>query len=144
MKRIYKTLSCPECGAEGLDLKVESKILETSKTEEDNKIICEYKKVYYCHCKKCNHDYEVDYGKGILSKYIKPEYETCAYDVVEFVEYESEFERSYKIIDDNGVQMIFFNDDYPRIINNELKDELINDHEKTKQLVYSTWMSRYR
>ena len=66
-------------------------------------------------------------------------------DIKLYVEYESEFDRSYRIIEVQGIPMITMEDDEdPIIINNDTKEELIFANYKAKSLTYNNWMTRHR
>jgi hypothetical protein len=84
-------------------------------------------------------------GKAVLEIYEPPIPETCCGDVLKYVSYISDFDRSYKIVSINNVLMVIVNDDkYPIIINEEKKEEFIQNHEMTRKLVNNIWMNRYR
>ena len=84
-------------------------------------------------------------GKAVLKIYNPPVPDTVNGDVLKYASYTSTFDHSYKIVSINGVLMIFVEDDkYPIVIKEEETKDLINDCEKTRKLVYNTFMNRYR
>ena len=144
MNKIRASLACPKCKASGSDIEL-SKKDDYKKYEYEDITGFDIKRTYKCHCKKCGNYYEIDYGQAELRKYDPPICDTCVNDVFKYVSYESDFDRSYVIVDVNNVPMIIMDDDiYPIIIYRNEKDELINNHDKAKKLVNNIWMNRYR
>ena len=143
MKKVNLSLACPYCFGEGKNI-VSTKIDSIEKEEHDDCEVVHIKRVYNCHCNICGKDYNVDYGEGILIKYKQFVY-ACNDDVKLYVDYESQFDRSYKIVDINGQTMIIMEDDcYPVLIDRNTKKEMIANHEKAKVYTYNTWMNRHR
>lgn len=144
MDKIYKSLACPYCHADGLDISYVSSD-DITKSEQDDATLVNIKRTYNCQCKRCNKSYQVDYGKARLKRYKPYTSGTCMGDVRVYVKYESEFDRSYTIADVQGVMMFLIEDDeYPIIIDRKDVDTLLKDHKKAKEKVYNIWMSRYR
>ena len=89
--------------------------------------------------------YEVEYGKAKLRKYDPPKNVACNEDVKIYISYESEFDRSYKLVKIMGTLMIFYDDDqYPIIIFKKPIGTLAFIHEKIKILIANTYMDRRR
>ena len=133
MNKVRKSLICPKYQASGNDIKI-SIVDNFKKYEYENIIGSDIKRTYKCYCKKCMESYEVEYGNAKLRKYNPPISGDCLGDINEYVSYESEFDRSYKIVTVMGTSMIITDDDiYPIII-----------CEETKSLILNTWMNRYR
>ena len=143
MEKIFKSLSCPFCMAEGKDVVT----TPSDKFEQENQgkdTVITIKRTYECHCKKCDHDYQVDYGQARLIRY-QPFIYVTNDDIKIYIDYESEFDRSYKIIEVNDIPMIITeSDDYPIIVGKEKATELIEDYQKAKEYAYNIWMDRYR
>ena len=143
MNKVNLSLACPYCFGEGRNI-VSRKIDTIEKEEREDREIINIKRVYNCHCNRCGNDYNVDYGSGILVKYKQFIY-ACNDDVKLYVDYDSQFDRSYQIVDINDQPMIIMDDDcYPILIDSDTKKEMINDHEKAKVYTYNTWMTRHR
>ena len=139
-----KSIACPKCKAFGVNISV-SVVDDYEKIEYENVTGFNIKRTYKCVCKKCGESYEVDYGNARLRRYNPPENVTCYHDVKEYVTYESEFDDSYKIITVRDTPMIISEGDmYPIVISAIRRDELANNHEETKEFVYSREMDRYR
>ena len=139
-----ESIACPKCKAFGVNISV-SEVDDYEKIEYENVTGFNIKRTYKCVCKKCGESYEVDYGNAQLRRYNPPEDVTCYHDVKEYISYESEFDRSYRIITTRGISMIIIDDDmYPIVISEQKKNELINNHEEAKSLILNIWMSRYR
>ena len=99
---------------------------------------------YQCYCFDCQKDYSVDFGVARLIRYYPFIYNSND-DIKLYVEYESEFDRSYRIIEVNGISMITMEDDEdPIIINNNTKEELVGNHKEAMSFTYNTWMMRHR
>ena len=143
MEKIYTSLACPFCDAQGRN--IESRHVDTYESDKQKETdIMTIKRVYECHCKKCNRDYKVDYGHAILIRY-KPFVYGVNDDIKLYVDYESQFDMSYKIAEVDGIPMILVEyDDYPLIIEGKEKKEFIDSHEKAKEYTYNAWMNRYR
>ena len=141
MEKVYKTLACPICNGNDINVNRE----DTYKREEQENLIRVFiHRNYDCYCRKCQKEYSVDYGNAKLVRY-KPFIHVTQDDVKLFVDYESEFDRSYKIAEVNGISMILMEDDiYPVILNKENKEELIDNHDKAMSYTLNTWMNRYR
>ena len=144
MKKNYNSLACPYCHGEhgnNMQCKLVEKI---EKEENENCTIVTIKRDYDCYCFDCQKKYSVDFGMARLFRY-HPFIYSSNDDIKLYVEYESEFDRSYRIIEVQGIPMITMEDDEdPIIINNDTKEELIVDHDKAKSLTYNTWMTRHR
>lgn len=144
MNKVRKSIACPKCNAFGVNISV-SEVDDYEKIEYENVTGFTIKKTYKCICKKCGESYEVDYGNAWLRRYNPPDYGTCIGDVKKYVTYESEFDASYKIVSVGSTSMIISDGDmYPIVISADRRDELVNNHEKTKNLVYNRAMDRYR
>ncbi len=139
MKKTNSSLACPLCHSDGIKML----IIDNLKEKAVNTL--EIVRRYNCYCERCQKWYQADYGKAILQKYNPAVSETVADDVKLYVSYESEFDRSYKIVSIDNTMMIMAEDDeYPIIIEVDYQREFINSHSKTKRLVNNTWMRRYR
>lgn len=144
MYKVNKPLSCPYCHANGPELS-HFPIDKITKKETDDATLVNIKRTYNCHCKKCNKNYQVPYGKAKLTRYKPYTSGTCIGDVRVYVKYESEFDRSYSIVDVQGIMMMIVEEDeYPMVIANNEVDALINNHKKTKSEINCRWMCRYR
>ncbi len=143
MEKINLSLACPFCFSEGKNI-VSTKMDVSDKEEKDNCEIINSKRIYNCHCNNCGRDYKVDYGNSKLIRYKQFIY-ACNDDIKLYVDYESQYDRSYQIVDVNGESMILMEDDiYPILIDNDSRSELISNHEKAKVYTYNTWMNRHR
>lgn len=148
MEKIYKSLGCQSC---------ESSEIETKKIYTDiesdysfyMKDECEMstrKIVNKCKCNNCGKEYDVDYGIERYIKFKKP-YPLTGTSVYMYAIYETNDScyRDYKIISVDNQFMIFAeNDEYPIMLENKNIDETVVDVQKTKSLIHSTWMNRYR
>ncbi len=147
---VWPKLACPKChnDREGDIVAVYTEKLVPVNEKEGNSKVTGFDNIetYKCHCKVCDENYEVYWGKTKLRKYNPPFEDTVIGDVVVYVWYEGDENRkSYKIVSVDDVPMLIVaNDDYPIILSSEEKNELINDHKKAKTKVYNTWMDRYR
>ncbi len=144
MEKIYTPLCCPYCNGEhgnNVTHKAEDKI---EKDENEHRTIVTIKRDYNCYCNNCKKGYTVDYGMARLIRYYP--FITAANDDIKlYVEYESEFDRSYRITEVKGIPMVIMDDDpYPIIISNDQEEELIDNHTEAISFTYNTWMTRHR
>ncbi len=107
------------------------------------------KKYIECHCNICNHDYTINLGYDIHTKFLEPVYLTCSTNqsnaVIVKSAFKSDTERNYKIVCIGSVDMILYEDDpYPVIIPKEETEEYIQDPKRVRTLTYHTFMDRYR
>ncbi len=143
MEKKYTSLACPFCHANGTNIKYK-KIDECEKEGPPNCTIINIKRTYNCYCKNCGMEYNVDYGRARLIRY-NPFINAVQDNVKLYVEYESEFDRSYEIVEVDDIPMIIMEDDkYPIILDKNHQKELISNHEETKRYTYNTWMSRHK
>ena len=142
MKKINKSLACPNCQTSGIKV-----LTIDSLNEVDNEGVAtlEVSRRYNCFCNLCQKWYLVDYGKAVLKKYNLPVMETISGDVKLYVSYESEFDRGYKIISiDNTLMIMAEGDKYPIIVAENEQAEIVNTHSKTRKLISNKFMERYR
>ena len=138
------SLACPYCNCQkGTDLHCVKKD-EYQKEERELSTFITIHRFYECRCDICKKDYNVDYGYAQLIKY-KPFIYNNMDRTKLFVEYNSQFDRSYKIMEvDDITMMIIDDDDTPIIIKDDEKEYLITEHGKAKTYAYYTWMNRHR
>lgn len=136
---------CPFCVNEITERTYENKDYINKIEDNDICTTLEINHTCDCFCKKCHNHYTVDFGKAILKRY-----KTSIYDEEDdmkvFVDYESEFDTSYRIVEYKGKNMIIADrDDNVRVvIDDEAKEILKNNHKKAETLAYRAWMTTYR
>ena len=148
---VWPMMACPKCHNRLVDN------MQTSYTEQivpleeetfDDCVVSGFKAIgkYKCHCKVCGEEYEVKWGMSSYRKYDPPYYDTQLGDVLVYVRYYgNEMHRGYKIISVDDVPMMMIDEDeYPIILTDQEKDELVNDHVKARIKANDTWMNRYR
>lgn len=148
MTKIKTSLGCPQCNSSNVTHEILYSDVETQRgmyyEDEYPFIKITRRKNYDCKCHNCGKTYMVDHGIESYTRFEEPcRWDQC--DVSLLAIYESESERSYKIVLVQGIYMIFCDDDeYPVIIQNEQVEEFVADNQLTKKYLFNTMMNRHR
>lgn len=149
MKKIYKSVTCPDCENQNVDIKVTYKNKKQKEVTYAQEEAIEFyqERVMNCHCPNCNKDYQVNQGKDVYTVLKEPLPVSFYQDVHLLAVYDSNFEYDFKIVKVspyNGTPItmaIVENDEYPVVLPEK---EDIKDLPKVKKILFNAWMNRYR
>jgi len=135
-----KDLKCPACCSSNINYNFDF----TNKRQEYNKdmIITLRNKICMCECLKCGHKYNVDFGCEKYTFFIKPKEINNFNDIKLVSEYESDFDRNYKIYCSSTYpyeELTYFalvdGLELPIILSKKIIDEVVQNQDKTYSLI---------